>query len=140
MDCLDGIHARATNQCSRFGEVWQLLLASALLSQHCRLHTRLQVLDHWFDAMTTPLMGSVALIVIQPCQILQVFCRHCYSTAITAAALLLLECCHLYSAAISTAELPLLLQCRYCSAVISAAVPLLLCCRLPIQIPTSSSS
>jgi len=50
MDCLDGIHARATNQCSRFGEV----------------------LDHWFDAMTTPLMGSVALIVIQPCQILQI--------------------------------------------------------------------
>eukprot|EP00656_Telonema_subtile_P019686 TRINITY_DN20912_c0_g2_i2.p1 TRINITY_DN20912_c0_g2~~TRINITY_DN20912_c0_g2_i2.p1 ORF type:complete len:449 (-),score=75.75 TRINITY_DN20912_c0_g2_i2:209-1555(-) len=50
MDCLDGIHARRTNQCSKFGEV----------------------LDHWFDAMTTPLMASISVMVLQPHILLQI--------------------------------------------------------------------
>lgn len=50
MDCLDGIHARKTNQCSKFGEV----------------------LDHWFDAMTTPLLASVSCMIIQPSKLLQI--------------------------------------------------------------------
>lgn len=36
LDCLDGMHARASNQCSKLGEL----------------------LDHWFDALHTPLISA----------------------------------------------------------------------------------
>lgn len=43
LDCLDGMHARRTGQCSKTGEV----------------------LDHWFDAINVPLAGAAVLATLQ---------------------------------------------------------------------------
>eukprot|EP00494_Astrolonche_serrata_P020023 UN20240 len=42
LDCLDGMHARATNQCSRVGEL----------------------LDHWTDSFSVPIIASSFIMVV----------------------------------------------------------------------------